>query len=182
MRKVTVGLFITLDGITEEPGNWQETFDDDMLVDMQSTLAEVDAILLGRVTYQYWEPYWPTSSHEPYASFINNTPKYVVSKTLNDVAWGTYDKPTLLKGNLTEEITKLKEQPGKTISVQGSPTLADSLLQHDLLDELKLIVHNVVAGKGKRLFTDMGNLKRLNLVDNRTTRTGVVILSYQPRK
>jgi dihydrofolate reductase len=88
----------------------------------------------------------------------------------------------LLKGNLAEEIKKLKAQSGRTISVQGSPTLVDSLLQHDLLDELKLIVHNVVAGKGKRLFTDMGNLKRLNLVENKTTRTGVVILSYQPRK
>jgi dihydrofolate reductase len=182
MRKVAAYLFITLDGVSEEPSDWQETFDEDMMADLESRLTNVDTILLGRKTYQYWEPYWPTASHEPFASFINNTPKYVVSKTLHDVTWGTWTKPTLLKGDLAEEITKLKAQPGKTISVEASPTLVNALLQHDLLDELKLIVHNVVAGKGKRLFTDMGNLKRLNLVDNKTTRTGVVILSYQPRK
>jgi dihydrofolate reductase len=89
MRKVVAGLFITLDGVSEEPSDWQETFDDDMAADINSSIAEVDTILLGRVTYQYWAPYWPTSSEEGYASFINNTPKYVVSKTLNDVAWGT---------------------------------------------------------------------------------------------
>lgn len=86
----------------------------------------------------------------------------------------------LLKGNLTEEISKLKQQPGKNIGVAGSPTLVHSLLHDDLLDELTLMVHPVVVGSGKRLFKEEGALKRLNLADSKTTRTGVVILTYLP--
>ncbi len=85
MRKVTAGLFITLDGITEEPNSWQETFDDDIAAAMNASMADVDTILLGRGTYQDWEPYWPKSTDEPFASFINNTPKVVVSTTLDEV-------------------------------------------------------------------------------------------------
>ena len=146
---------------------------------MGSHIAAEDTILLGRVTYQEWAPYWPTSTDEPYASHINNTPKYVVSTTLNKVEW---KNSTLIKGNLAEAIARLKQQPGKNIGVAGSPTLVRSLLQNDLLDELILMVHPVVVGSGKRLFKDGDNLKRLNLEDSKTTRTGVVILTYQPRK
>jgi dihydrofolate reductase len=181
MRKVVTGLFITLDGVTEEPSNWQETFDEDMGAAMQASIDEADTILLGRVTYQYWEPYWPTSTHEPFASFINTTPKYVISTTLDNVMWGKFDNAKLIKNNLEEEITKLKNQAGKNISVQGSPTLVNSLLQHDLLDELTLIIHNVVAYEGERLFK-AGNLKRLKLIDSKTTRTGVIMATYQPRQ
>jgi dihydrofolate reductase len=181
MRKVVAGLFITLDGVTEEPGHWQETFDDDMAAAMQLTIDDTDTILLGRVTYQYWEPYWPTSTHEPFASFINATPKHVISTTLDNVTWGKFDNAKLIKGDLTEEITKLKNQTGKNISVTGSPTLVNSLLQQGLLDELTLIIHNVVAYKGERLFKE-GNLKRLKLIDSKATRTGVIIATYQPRE
>jgi dihydrofolate reductase len=87
----------------------------------------------------------------------------------------------LIKGNLAEVITKLKQQPGKNIGVTGSPTLVRSLLQSDLLDELTLMIHPVVAGRGKRLFKDEDDQKRLKLVDNKTTSTGVAILTYQPR-
>jgi len=137
-------------------------------------------MLLGRVTYQEYAPFWPTSTDEPYASHINNTPKYVVSTTLSTVEWGKWDKPTLIKGNLAEEITKLKQRPGKNIGVGGSPTLVQSLLKDNLLDELKLMVHPVIVGSGKRLFKDGGDLKRLKLLDSKTTSTGVVILTYQP--
>jgi dihydrofolate reductase len=88
----------------------------------------------------------------------------------------------LIKGNLAEEITKLRQQPGKNIGVAGSPTLVRSLLQKDLLDELTLMVHPVVVGSGKRLFKDGGDLKRLKLAATKTTSTGVAILTYQPDK
>jgi dihydrofolate reductase len=139
-------------------------------------------MLMGRVSYQEWASYWPTSTDEPYASHINNTPKYVVSTTLDDVEWGKWEKPTLIKGNLAKEINKLKQQSGKNISVGGSPTLVRSLIQENLLDELKLMIHPVVVGKGKRLFTEDLDLKRLKLVDSKVTGTGVVIVTYQPAK
>ena len=180
MRKVVAGLFISLDGVIESPDKWQfDHFDDDMLANMGAHIAAEDTILLGRVTYQEWAPYWPTSTDEPYASHINNTPKYVVSTTLDKVEWRN---ATLIKGNLAEEIARLKQLPGKNIGVAGSPTLVRSLLQDDLLDELILMVHPVVAGSGKRLFKDGSDLKRLTLVDSKTTRTGVALLSYQPKK
>ncbi|CAN5534271.1 dihydrofolate reductase family protein [soil metagenome] len=182
MRKVNAGLFITLDGVTESPDKWQyDHFDQEMMASMSAHIAAEDAILLGRVTYQDWAPYWPTSTNEPYASHINNTPKYVVSTTLDQVEWGQWAKPTLLKGNLVQEIAKLKQQPGKNIGVAGSPTLVDSLLQADLLDELILMVHPVIVGSGKHLFKPGGALKRLKLVDSKTTSTGVALLTFQPR-
>jgi dihydrofolate reductase len=185
MRKVTAGLFITVDGVVEEPSNWQETFDEDMGAFMVSYLADIDTILLGRVTYQYWEPYWSTFSADSedmaYADFINHTPKYVVSKTLKEVKWGKFDNATLIN-DLVEGVSALKAQPGKTIGVQGSPTLVDSLLQHDLLDELSLVIHNVAAYRGARLFKAGGDLKRFDLIDVKPTETGVIIATYQPRK
>ncbi len=176
MRKVVSGVFISLDGVTEAPNEWQfDSFDEDLGTEMGAMIAETDAILLGRVTYQEWADYWPTSTDEPFASFINNTPKYVVSTTLNSVDW---QNSTLLKGNLAEELARLKAQPGKTITVTGSPTLVRSLLEQDLLDELTLMIHPVVAGKGKRLFPNGGDLKRLQLVSHKMTGSGVAILTY----
>jgi dihydrofolate reductase len=178
LRKVVSGLFISLDGVTEAPYKWQfDNFDEDMGAAMTSQLDAQDAVLLGRVTYQEWAPYWPTSTDEPFATFINNVPKYVVSTTLDKVEW---QNSTLIKGNLAAEIAKLKQRPGKTIGVAGSPSLVRSLLQNDLLDELILMVHPVVAGSGKRLFNNEGDVKRLKLVDSKTTRTGVLIATYQP--
>jgi dihydrofolate reductase len=144
--------------------------------------AEEDTILFGRVTYQAFASFWPTSTDEPFASHINNTPKYVVSTTLDEVEWGKWDKPTLIKTNVAKAIGKLKQQPGKTIGVSGSPTLVRSLLQDDLLDQLTLMIHPVIVGSGKRLFTDGSDLKKLQLVDSKVTGTGVVILTYQPAK
>jgi dihydrofolate reductase len=176
VRKVFSGLFISLDGVTEAPNEWQfDSFDQDLGTEMGAMIAETDTILLGRVTYQEWADYWPTSTDEPFATFINNTPKYVVSTTLDNVAW---QNSTLLKGNLAEEIARLKAQPGKMITVTGSPTLVRSLLEQDLLDELTLMIHPVVAGKGKRLFPNGGDLKRLQLVSHKMTGSGVAILTY----
>jgi dihydrofolate reductase len=99
---------------------------------------------------------------------INTTPKYVVSTTLDNVEWGTWANVNLIKGNLAEAITRLKQQPGKNIGVAGSPTLVRSLLLADLLDELTLMIHPVVAGSGKRLFEGESTLKRLKLVASTT--------------
>ena len=179
MRKVVSGLFISLDGVVEAPYKWQfDVFDDDMVAAMERTYRcgghhpsrSSDLSGVGAL--------WPTSTDEPYASHINNTPKLVVSTTLDKVEW---QNSTLVKANLAQEIARLKQQPGKNIGVAGSPTLVYSLLQNDLLDELILMVHPVIAGSGKRLFRDGGDLKRLRLVDSKTTGSGVAILTYQPR-
>ena len=178
MRKVVAGLFISLDGGVGSPNEWQfDVFNDEMMASMQAHMDAEDTVLLGRVTYQEWAPYWPTSTDEPYASHINNTPKYVVSSTLDRVDW---QNSTLIKGNLAEEISRLKRQPGKNIGVAGSPTLVESLLQDDLLDELTLMVHPVVVGSGKRLFKEGRALRRLKLAGAKTTSTGVAFLTYQP--
>ncbi len=183
MRKVSAWLFISLDGVAEAPNEWQfDVMDDAMLTDITSQMDREDAILMGRVTYQDFASYWPSATDEPFASHINKIPKYVVSTTLDKVEWGQWDKPKLIKGNLAKEINKLKGQPGKNIGVSGSPTLVRSLLRENLLDELKLMIHPVVVGKGKRLFTEDVDLKRLQLIDSKVTGTGVAILTYQPTK
>jgi dihydrofolate reductase len=181
MRKVNAGLFISLDGVTESPDQWQfDYFDDDMLATLGAHIAAEDTILLGRVTYQDWTHYWPTATDEPYASHINNASKYVVSTTLDKVEWGKWANISLIKGGLAEEIARLKQQPGKNIGVAGSPTLVRTMLQAGLLDELTLMIHPVVVGSGKRLFEGEGALKRLKLVATKTTKSGVSILTYQP--
>ena len=181
MRKVNSGLFISLDGVTESPEQWQfDAFDDDMMATMGAHIAAEDTILLGRVTYQDWNQYWPAATDEPYASHINITPKHVVSTTLDKVEWGQWANVNLINGNLPEAIAGLKQQLGKNIGVAGSPTLVRSLIQANLLDELTLMIHPVVAGRGKRLFEGERTLKRLKLVASTTTRSGVSILTYQP--
>ena len=132
---------------------------------MAAHIGGEDAVLLGRVTYQEWAPYWPTSKDEPYASHINNTPKFVVSTTLKQVEWK--HSRLVRPGALRQTLTELKQQPGKNIGVAGSPTLVRSLLQDNLLDELILMIHPVVVGKGQRLFRDGGDLQRLKLVGSR---------------
>jgi dihydrofolate reductase len=180
MRKVTAGLFVSLDGVTESPEKWQlPYFNDEMGEAIGAAMAAADAMLLGRVTYQEFASYWPgvSSEDQPFADYMNNTPKYVVSTSLDTVEW---NNSTLIKDNVAAEIARLKQQPGKNIGITGSATLVQSLLQDDLLDELMLMVHPVVVGSGKRLFEDGGALKELKLVDSKTFSTGVVSLTYQP--
>ena len=183
MRKVVSWLFVSLDGVAESPDKWQfDVFDEDMGAAITSQMEAEDAMLMGRVTYQEFASFWPTSTDEPFASHINQTPKYVVSTTLDKAEWGKWEQPTLIKGNLAKEINTLKKQSGKNIGVSGSPTLVRSLLQDDLLDELQLMIHPVVVGKGKRLFTEDVDLKKLQLVDSKVTSKGVAILTYRPDK
>jgi len=184
MRTVVAHLIMTLDGVvkfdvvTDTIVKLRDT--EEVLADFFARVAEEDAMLLGRVTYQEWADYWPTSTVEPFASHINNVPKYVVSKTLDSAQWGARNSATLVKGNLADAITALKRQPGKNIGIHGSPTLVEAMLHADLLDELRLEIYPVVAGSGSRLFQDGRGIKQLQLAASKITRNGVVILTYQP--
>ena len=179
MRKVTAGLFVSLDGVVGSPEKWQlPYFNDEMGEAIGAAMAATDAMLLGRVTYQGFASYWPgvSSKDQPFADHMNNTPKFVVSTTLAEpLEW---QNSTLIQENVAEEIAKLKQQPGKNIGITGSATLVRSLLQVDLLDELSLMVHPIVLGNGKRLFEEGGDQKTLELVDSKTFGTGVLYLTY----
>lgn len=179
MRKIVSAIFISLDGVVESPDVWQfDHFDAEMGALLEAHLQAQDAVLLGRVTYEEWAGYWPTSTDEPFASHINNIQKYVVSSTLDTVEW---QNSTLLQGDLATEINRLKQQPGKNIEVVGSPTLIYSLLKLGLLDELTLTIHPVLAGSGKRLFPDDSEIQRLALIDSYSTSSGVLIATYKRR-
>jgi dihydrofolate reductase len=182
MIKVTSGLFISMDGVVESPHLWQfDVFDEAMERAMVEFIAGIDTVLIGRVTYQEWADYWPNAAvagvDEDYARFINDTPKYVASTTLDRVDWSN---SILVKGDFGRAVARLKEEPGANIGVQGSPTLARYLLNAGLLDELTLMIHPVIAGRGKRLFHDGDELKRMRLVDSTVTPSGVAFLTYRP--
>ena len=181
MRKVTAGLFVSVDGVTESPEEWQlPYFNDEMGEAVGAAMAAADATLLGRVTYEEFASYWPgvSSEDQPFADHMNNTSKYVVSRTLEEpLEW---NNSTLIKGIVAEEISRLKRQPGKDIGITGSVTLVQSLLQEDLLDELGLMIHPVVVGSGERLLDEGDVPKKLKLVGSKTFSTGVVYLTYRP--
>jgi dihydrofolate reductase len=138
-----------------------------------------DALLLGQVTYQAFADAWPSMTDEVgFADRMNSLPKFVVSKTLEEVEWNNSSR---IKENVAEEVSRLKQQPGQGILIYGSSELVNTLMQHDLIDEYRLWVHPVVLGSGKRLFRDDGSdTKVLRLVDAKTFGSGVVVLSYQP--
>ena len=182
MRKVVSGLFVSLDGVAEAPDQWQFEFDEEMGAALTTTLETADTVLLGRVTYTEWAGYWPTvTSGEDvgFANWINNSPKYVVSTTLDNV--DDWANSALIKGDLATAIKQLKAGEGKDIAVAGSPGLVRSLLEQDLLDDLILLIHPVIAGGGrKKLFADDASLKKLELVSAQPTSSGVIIATYRP--
>jgi dihydrofolate reductase len=184
--------FLSLDGVMQAPGaadedteggfqhgGWQRPYFDDVLgATAAEGMAETDAYLFGRKTYEKMAAYWPTAPEDdPYGRHMNSTPKYVASRTLQDVEW---QNSTLIEGDVAEKVARLKEQPGKNIAVLGSGDLVQTLLEHDLVDEFFLAVYPLVLGSGKRLFRDSDQVRKLRLVDSKPTSTGGVILTYRP--
>jgi dihydrofolate reductase len=186
MRRVVATEYVTLDGVMEDPGGhgkfahsgWHFPFwNDETMKFKYDELFASDALLLGRVTYQEFAAAWPSTTDETgFANRMNGLPKYVVSTTLDTVEW---NNSTLITGDIAEAVTALKQQPGQDILLCGSANLLHTLMQRDLIDEYRLLVHPVVVGSGKRLFKDGSETKALRLVDATPFSSGIVALSYQ---
>jgi dihydrofolate reductase len=179
MRKVFAGLFSSIDGVVEAPNQWQPAFDEQMGAALDRMLDGQDAVLMGRVTFTEFAGYWPTSTDEPFASWINSTQKYVASTSLESV--DQWANSTLIKGSLADFVTQLREQDGGTIGVTGSPSLVRSLLRLGLLDELTLMISPVVVGGGRRrLFSDDAWQAKFELTEAQPTSSGAIIATYRP--
>jgi dihydrofolate reductase len=186
MRKLIVTEFISLDGVIEDPGGaegfvhggWTIPYWDDAIGKFKSDeLFAADALLLGRVTYEGFAAAWPErEGTDVFAERMNGIAKYVVSATLDNAAW---KNSTVINGNVAEAVANLKQQPGQDILVAGSATLIDTLRQHGLVDEYRLVVYPVVLGTGKRLFRGGGDTTALELVKSATTGTGAMLLTYR---
>lgn len=188
MRKLIVSTFLTLDGVMQAPGGpeedpaggfshggWSAGYWDDVMAGfMAESMVGPYDLLLGRKTYQIFAAHWPHST-EPGAAELNAARKYVASRTLDVVEW---QNSTLLEGEVPDAVAALKQQDGPEIQVHGSADLIQTLIQHDLVDEFRLMVFPLVLGTGKRLF-DAGTVPAgLRLVDSRISSTGVIIASY----
>jgi len=176
MRKINAWLFVTLDSVIEAPENWVIA-DDDMFAAMEADYAKSDALLLGRRTYETFAASWPERGSEvPNADWMNNTRKYVASTTLKSPAW---NNSTVLEGDVAEAVARIKEEDGPEIQVHGSADLIQTLLQAELVDELRLMIFPVVLGTGKRLFGDGAIPAGLRLAESTTSSTGVLITRYE---
>jgi dihydrofolate reductase len=184
-RKLISHLLVTLDGVVNFGSVRDEIVklrDREVGDDFAAKLAAEDAMLLGRVTYQEWAQFWPASKIEPFASHINRVSKYFVSHSSQPRPWGASGTATAISGDISGAISNLKEQHGQHIGVHGSPSLVKSLLDLGLLDELRLEIYPIVAGGGgSRLFEDGQAPQQMELIDSRSTKKGVVILTYRPR-
>jgi len=179
MRNIIVTEYLTLDGVFEEPGHWSFDFwSEESMLYKRDELFSSDVQLLGRVTYEGFAKAWPTMPDTgDFGERMNSMPKYVVSTTLTNAEW---QNTTIINKNVVEEIKKLKEQSGQHILVAGSGKLVHTLMQHNLVDEYRFMVHPVVLGSGKRLFTEGTEKFKLTLVDTKSFKTGIVVLHYQP--
>jgi dihydrofolate reductase len=186
MGRIVVTEFMSLDGVVEAPGGGEDfkhggwSFeisrgDEGDKFKLDETLSS-EALLLGRVTYEGFAAAWPTRDGE-FADKFNTMPKYVVSTTLEDPEW---NNTTVLKGDVADEVGKLKQKQDGDIVVHGSPRLVQTLIEHDLVDEFRLMVFPVVLGSGKRLFGETSDKKPLRLVDSKVVGDGVTILVYAP--
>ena len=186
MGRIVVTEFVSLDGVMEDPGGSENfkhggwTFEiprgeEGDAFKLDETVAS-DALLLGRVTYEGFAAAWPSREGD-FADKFNQMPKYVVSSTLDEPTW---NNSTVLKGDLVENVNKLRGEHDGDIVVHGSAQLVQALLEHDLVDELRLMVFPVVLGAGKRLFDGTSDKKRLQLADSKVVGDGVAILIYKP--
>jgi dihydrofolate reductase len=180
MRKIVASELVSLDGVMEKPERWAFSYSNEEMNEANASgMTNSDAMLLGRATYEEFAAFWPYQdrTEQPYTDYLNNTPKYVVSRTLDEpLEW---QNSTLIKEDVAVEVSRLKEQPGKDIGIVGSGALVRWLLRENLLDELSLMVHPIVLGRGERLFEEGGDQKALELVDSKTFSSGVVHLTYQ---
>jgi dihydrofolate reductase len=185
MGKIIVTEFVSLDGVIEDPGGAEDfkyggwTFeidrgDDGNKFKLDETM-ESDALLLGRVTYEGFAAAWPSREGE-FADKFNTMAKYVVSSTLDSLEW---NNTTVLKGDPVEAVRKLKQDQDGIIQVAGSQRLVETLLDNDLVDEVRLMIFPVVLGAGRRLFGETSDKKRFQLAESRTVGDGVVILIYE---
>jgi len=172
MRKIAAYLLMSLDGVIESPDRFvrEDQFDDVVDV-LTETIADQDAILLGRTMFEEWSEFWPESDVEPFAPFINGHPKYVVSRSLKSV--DSWDNSFLVGEAVADRLAELKAQPGGTIGVHGSVSLVNSLLTDGLLDELRLLIFPTLAGTGRRLFEGGAPPVPLDLTKSRTTPRGL---------
>ncbi len=192
MSKVVVFTSLTLDGVMQAPGRpdedrrggfehggWATPYADQVLGNVAAEgMATTAGILLGRRTYEDFFEFWPKQTDNPFTEVLNDTQKYVASKTLSDpLPWSN---STLLEGDAAEAVARLKWQSDKDLVVLGSGDLAQSLMGRNLVDEYVLLIHPLVLGSGRRLFADGGPFAALRLVDTKATTTGVVIATYQP--
>ncbi|MEE2570711.1 dihydrofolate reductase family protein [Pseudarthrobacter sp. J64] len=178
MRKLTAGLFHSVDGVVSDPFLWQfDSFDDELGNGMTEMMQRVDTVVLGRVSYQEWAGYWPTAPvDQDFAGFINPVLKYVASRSLSGpLEW---ENSHLMDAPLEEFVAGLKESDGGDIAVCGSISVTRQLLFAGLLDSLTLMTHPVVAGSGRRLFEPGDPLTRLVLHDEYRTGSGNVISTY----
>jgi dihydrofolate reductase len=191
--RLTLHTFLTLDGVMQAPGGpdedpdgrfehggWSFPYgDQDFGETMAGWFANVDAFLLGRKTYEIFHGHWPrvTDPDDPIASKLNTLPKYVASTTLASVEWRN---SSLLTGDIATEVAKLKQQPGNELQVHGSGGLAQTLIEHDLIDEYRLLLFPVHLGSGKKLFREGARAAALRLTHSTTTSTGVIIATYEP--
>jgi dihydrofolate reductase len=184
--RIVVTEFMSLDGVIEAPGGGEDyrhggwSFEISRGAEgdkfkLDETLSS-EALLLGRVTYEGFAKAWPSMEGE-FADKFNSMPKYVVSSTLEAPEW---NNSTVLKGDVAEEVGKLKQEQDRDIVVHGSAQLVQTLVEHDLVDELRLMVYPVVLGSGKRLFGETSDTKPLRLVDSKIVGDGVAILIYEP--
>jgi dihydrofolate reductase len=186
MGKIVVTEFMSMDGIVEDPGGaedyehsgWSfriDRGDEGNQFKLDETMA-TDALLLGRITYQGFADAWPSRTGE-FADRFNSMPKFVVSTTLDEPEW---NNTTVISGDIANEVASLRERFANDIVVHGSPTLVNTLKEHDLVDEYRLMMFPVVLGKGKRLFTDSGDLVNLTLAEAKQVGSeGVIVLTYE---
>jgi dihydrofolate reductase len=180
MSRIVVTEFVSLDGVMEEP-RWTFQFDrgpegDKFKID---ELFASEALLLGRVTYQGFAQAWPSMGTDEFGNRMNSIPKYVVSSTLTD-AEATWGETTVIRGDVPAEIAKLKARPGGDLLVEGSSQLVQTLIQHGLADEYRLMVFPVILGAGKRLYPDtMHESAKFRLTSCKTDGDGVLLLTYQ---
>ena len=186
MGKIVAAEYVTLDGVAEDPGpagefehrGWSLPYWNDELAEYQSELLFASAgLLLGRVTYQEFVASWPLRSGDPFTDRMNSLPKFVASTTLEEpLKWNA----TLLKGDVADEVRRLKQQPGQDLLIYGSGELVHILRQHGLIDVYRVMLYPLALASGKRLFRQDGDKTALALTDAKTTSTGVVVLTYEP--